>query len=142
MTLPFIFYLEYFHVSALPHISHSYPHIYFCLPFQSARPQMPVLQISMKLSEVIVVERTIPETVALPLSYIVVQSKEDTAQKLLLYIYHFINQFWSTTPYLPIFCPIFTTTSPQGLIDLFSYMTKMLKKVELCWSLLSICSKK
>ena len=61
----------------------------------------------------------IPATVTFTPPSSVSNSKEYMKQTVLLPQYHFINNFKSTTPYLPIICTIFTTTTPQWLITPF-----------------------
>ena len=67
LPLSFVVFLETSPASALPHISRGYPPIHFCLLPLPSKPQMPVLQIAITFSEVIVITLIIPATVALSL---------------------------------------------------------------------------
>ena len=71
-------FLEYYHVSALPHISHGYPHINFCLLLLLPKPQMPVYQGATASSEVVMMLPVTSETFASPPQASLSKFNEDT----------------------------------------------------------------
>ena len=64
--LYFIFFLEASPISALPHLSHGYPHIHFSLLLLPLKHQMPYSQIAITISEVMAMACKIPENVDFP----------------------------------------------------------------------------
>ena len=68
---------------------------------------LPYLLLYQQSLEVMYMAQAIPVTVALPLSSNFSDSKEGMAQMLSFPLYHFVNHFKSTTPYLTNYFTIF-----------------------------------